>query len=275
MRINKKGLCPTSLAVMLCCSGASGAFASDLSRSAMVQARTATSDSVAFWSSIPVETAMQEWSLSADEWSRYLTLMQGRARYYAERMPPPMVLAMYARDEEERNRYAEAMVQFEYDKAGRLLAVQRAYETAMQRMHPNEKIIDFDLLRARGIRLPGEADPVSAALGDTSDGLQADHTPKLGDQIVLFAAAGCEDACGKKIRTLVERYPYAPLEVYFIGVDGHLLKRWLDAAKLDMNQLKNAGVTLSRDEGQATQYNAEPGTTFVVRGGGLYEIDVK
>ncbi|MGE0116210.1 MAG: hypothetical protein AB7T07_15170 [Steroidobacteraceae bacterium] len=220
----------------------------------------------AHWNQIPPEVATQEWELTAAEWARYLSLMQGRSRYFASEMPPPMVLAMYAKNEAERDRYAEVLARFERDKAERVLAVQRAYDAAMMRLYPQGKIIDLDILRDQGLMSPATVPGLSPDAGDK-------HKPRLGDRLVLFAAPGCEEKCARDIRTLATQYGIAPLEVYFTG-ESPALKTWVEKAGLQIEWLQKHGVTFARDEGQAQQYQASPGTTFIVRGEALYEMAV-
>jgi integrating conjugative element protein (TIGR03759 family) len=227
--------------------------------------RTSSSLAIAPWDGIAAAVATQEWSLSSDEWSRYLTLMQGRARYFATEMPPPMVLAMFARNDAERDHFTELLARFERDKADRLLAVQRSYDAAMARLYPAEKIIDLDILRRQGL-LPASTVPgMSNKASDV-------HLPRFGDRLALFAASGCDD-CGRRVRELVSKYSVAPLEIYFKG-ESDDLKVWLKKVALEPAWLKTNGVTFAKDEGQSEQYQAAPGTAFIVRGEALYEMSL-
>lgn len=255
--------------VMLIMVGVLGSSAhADMSRSnalGITQSRPASGAVTdAHWNQISADIATQEWELNAQEWERYLTLMQGRARYFAGQMPPPMVLAMYAKDDTERDHYAEILARFERDKADRMLVVQRAYDAANARLYPNGKIIDLDILRKQGL-LRSSTVPGLTPNDDDK------HKPRIGDRLVLFAAPGCEEKCGRHIRTLATQYGIAPLEVYFSG-ESDTLKTWVEKAGLQVDWLKKQGVAFSKDEGQAEQYQAAPGTTFIVRGEALYEM---
>lgn len=230
--------------------------------------QASSSLAVAPWDGIPTAVATQEWSLSSDEWSRYLTLMQGRARYFAAEMPPPMVLAMFARNDAERDHFAELLARFERDKADRLLAVQRSYDAAMARLYPSEKIIDLDILRQQGLLPP--ATVASSVPGMSTAATSDVHLPRFGDRLALFAAPSCE-VCGSRVRELASKYSIAPLEIYFKG-ESDDLKNWLKKAALEPAWLKSNGVTFARDEGQSEQYQAAPGTAFIVRGEALYEL---
>lgn len=217
------------------------------------------------WDSLSPDMAAREWQLTVAEWTHYRELMQGRARYFAADMPPLMVLAMYAENEQTRERYAEMLAQYERDKADRILKVQRAYDAAMKRLYPNEKIIDLDLLRQQGM-LPA----TSSALPGVTPPSPDSRIPRFGDTLVLFASSECTD-CADKIRSLVSRFSIAPLEVYFAG-DSAVFKHWLQQSKLQPDWLKQHGVTFAQDEGQSQQYQAAPGTVFIVRDHALLEM---
>lgn len=223
------------------------------------------------WNTMNAELAKQEWNLSAPEWARYQMLMQGRAGYFAGSMPPPMVLGMFAQDNAERDRYAEALARFERDKADRLIAIQRAYDEALMRLYPGENIIDLDILRQRGLLPPATVATSVPGMAQPTGNLNL-HLPRFGDRLALFAAPGCE-RCGNQVRTLASKYSIAPLEVYFAGEPDDL-KNWLLSSKLEPEWLKKNGVTIAKDEGQSTQYEAKPGTVFIVRGEALYEMSL-
>lgn len=217
------------------------------------------------WDSLTPEQAAGAWQLTTAEWNQYRKLMQGPARYYATEMPPLMVLAMYADTDHELTHFAELLAQYERDKADRILKVQRAYDAAMNRLYPNEKIIDLDLLRQQGI-LPQVPSPIPGIAQNAAD----NRTPRFGDTLALFAAPDCS-TCAGKIRTLVTQYGIAPLEVYFAG-DSSAFKKWLQKTNLQPDWLKQHGVTFAQDEGQSQQYKAVPGTVFIVRDGALLEM---
>lgn len=222
---------------------------------------------VAPWDSVSPEVAAREWNLTTSEWNHYRDLMQGRARYFAAEMPPLMVLAMYADSDKTRDHYAEMLAQYERDKADRILKVQRAYDAAMNRLYPDEKIIDLDLLRQQGL---SSQSPLGAAIPGLSQNRSDIHSPRFGDKLALFASPDC-DVCAQRIRTLATSFAIEPLEVYFAG-DSTAFKQWIQATKLQPAWLKQHGVTFSRDEGQSKQYQASPGTVFIVRDHALIEM---
>lgn len=221
-----------------------------------------SSVSIMPWDAIPVDVALSEWKLSGNEWNRYKALMQGRARYYASEMPPPMVLAMFADTDDERNRFVDKLVEYERDRMARLTAVQDAYDVAYKRLYPDEKILDFDKLRAKGLMSKNTESIIPQ---------QDARIPRVGDRIALFASSDCTSECVRKMDILTTRHAIAPLEVYFKGSDTEF-RQWIVAVGLDKKSVSEKHITFARDEGQSEQFKALPGTAFIVREKNLYEI---
>ena len=74
-------------------------------------------------------------------------LMQGiRGSISPETISPIEVLGIHARDEAERQRYADAWARALHEDVDRILAFQRAYDAAGKRLYPNEPLIDVDQL---------------------------------------------------------------------------------------------------------------------------------
>ena len=81
------------------------------------------------------EQHARDWGLSVDEWTRYRDLMQGPLGIYSPNLDPLTALGIEARSDQERQRYAELQVQAEAHRVEKLLAYQRAYDDAWQRLH--------------------------------------------------------------------------------------------------------------------------------------------
>ena len=78
----------------------------------------------------------KDWGLREDEFSRYRELMEGPLGIYSPNLDPLSALGIEARSDEERQRYAEMQVQAESRRVEKLLAYQRAYDEAWQRLYP-------------------------------------------------------------------------------------------------------------------------------------------
>ena len=83
-----------------------------------------------------------EWGLQPQEWARYRELMDGPLGIYSPNLDPLSALGIEARTDEERRRYAELQVQVEARRV-ELLAYQRAYDEAWQRLNPGMQRVNL------------------------------------------------------------------------------------------------------------------------------------
>ena len=74
-----------------------------------------------------------DWGLQPQD-GRYRELMDGPLGIYSPNLDPLSALGIEARTDEERRRYAELQVQIEARRVEKLLAYQRAYDEAWQRL---------------------------------------------------------------------------------------------------------------------------------------------
>ena len=120
------------------------AFAVELSHTQVTE--TGSKDSPAAASAL-ADTDLARarvWGLSETEWHRYRHLMQGiRGSVSPSTISPLEVLGIHARDDEERQRYAEAWVRAMREDVDRILAFQRAYDAAGKRLYPNEPLKSY------------------------------------------------------------------------------------------------------------------------------------
>lgn len=86
----------------------------------------------------------QIWGLSEDEMIRAKVLLKGpRAAFSVENLSPVEALGIHARDEKERQRYAEMFARALQADVERSLAWNRAFQEAQSRLFPNQKVVDF------------------------------------------------------------------------------------------------------------------------------------
>lgn len=97
------------------------------------------------------QIARQVWDLSADELERAKMLLKGpRANFSVPNLSPVEALGIHARSDAERRKYAEKFAKAQHDDTERVLAWAVAYQAAMQRLYPNDKVIDFTGLQTTG-----------------------------------------------------------------------------------------------------------------------------
>ena len=248
-----RGLFSAALAVSLC-----------VAIPAMGQAR----DSAAFKSSIEqsVETSATEridsktlraerWELDASEWQRYQSLMQGiRGSVSPATLSPIEVLGIHARNDDERRRYAEQWAVMMRDDAERILAFQRAYDDAQQRLFAGRLLIDPHALAAvRGNQVE-----------------TAKWVWRPDDRVLFFADTQCP-TCDAVLERLVSQITqFAGIDVYLVDVaagDEDDIREWAASKQIDPLWVSEHKMTLNIDAGalsQVTTYTGQQGQQLPV-----------
>ncbi|MET0003341.1 MAG: TIGR03759 family integrating conjugative element protein [Candidatus Thiodiazotropha sp.] len=172
------------------------------------------------------------WGLSETEWRRYKQLMQGiRGSISPATISPIEVLGIHARDDAERQRYAEVWAQAMYEDAGRILAFQRAYDAATKRLYPNMSLIDIS-------RLPGKA--------------EVKNPFQSGDRLLFFTRPDCP-ACDLLLNKLLKRIDEINgVDIYLTHVDkgdDRAVRDWASNHQIDPDWVRSRRITLNHDGG--------------------------
>lgn len=173
------------------------------------------------------EQHARDWGLNSEEWTRYRDLMQGPLGVYSPNIDPLTALGIEAQSEQERRRYAELQVVAEAQRVEKLLAYQRAYDDAWQRLHA-------DMPR---VILPyaGPAfSPVSTATGGRLAVFVKDACPACDQAVQRLQATGIE------------------FDIYVVGsrVDDALIRAWAQRIGIDPSKVRSGQVTLNHDAGR-------------------------
>ncbi len=182
------------------------------------------------------------WELSEVEWQRYKLLMQGiRGSISPSTISPIEVLGIHARDEAERQRYAEVWAQAMREDVERILAFQRAYDTAGKRLYPNEPLIDIG-------RLPGKVEETSAF--------------QSTDRLLFFARPECpvcDVLMGKLLRRINE---VNGIDIFLMDVpsgDDVAVRDWASSHMIDPEWVRNRQITLNHDGGELDKLTSGQG----------------
>jgi len=172
------------------------------------------------------------WNLSETEWRRYQQLMQGiRGSISPSRISPIEVLGIHARDEAERQRYAETWARAMREDVDRILAFQYAYDAAGKRLYPNEPLIDIH-------RLPGKSKETSA--------LQST------DRLLFFTRPACP-VCDLLIDKLLQRIDeVSGIDIYvteLVPGDDAAVRDWASRHQIEPDWVRSRRVTLNHDGG--------------------------
>jgi integrating conjugative element protein (TIGR03759 family) len=187
-------------------------------------------------------TRARTWNLSEMEWQRYRQLMKGiRGSISPETISPIEVLGIHARDAAERQRYAERWAQKMHEDAERILTFQHAYDEAIQRLYPNEPLIDLS-------RLPETSEKTGSL--------------EPGDRVLFFTRAECP-ACDALFGRLIQKIDViAGIDVYLMG-DGNAndqaVREWARQQGIEPEWVHTRRVTLNHDAGALEQLTRSKG----------------
>ena len=138
-------------------------------------------------------------------------------------------LGIEARTDEERRRYAELQVQVEARRIEKLLAYQRAYDQAWQRLSPGMQRVN---------------------LPDEKPGAGTSANPLRGSgRTAVFVKDGCA-ACGQLVQRL--QSSGTEFDLYMVGSrqDDTRIRDWAKRANVDPARVRSGGITLNHDGGR-------------------------
>lgn len=188
-------------------------------------ARTAQSQERPLIARILDARVPSEWGLNPQEWARYRDLMEGPLGIYSPNLDPLSALGIEARTDEERRRYAELQVQAEARRVEKLLAYQRAYDEAWQRLNPG----------MQRVNLPDDKPGTAAIRGS--------------GRTAVFVKDGCV-ACGQLVQRL--QSSGAEFDLYMVGSrqDDARIRDWAKRANIDSARVRSGSITLNHDGGR-------------------------
>ena len=182
------------------------------------------------------------WDLSVTEWRRYQQLMQGiRGSISPSTISPIEVLGIHARDEAERQQYAEAWARAMREDVDRILSFQSAYDTAVNRLYPNEPLIAIN-------RLPGKSAETSAL-----------HST---DRLLFFTHPACP-VCDVLMDKLLKRLgEVSGIDIYLTELvpgDDAAVRDWASSHRIKPEWVRSRRVTLNHDGGALKKLTNEHG----------------
>ena len=186
------------------------------------------------------ESLARDWGLQAEEWARYRRLMEGPLGVYSPNLDPLTALGIEAHTDEERRRYAELQVRAEARRTEKLLAYQRAYDTAWKRLHPTLQ-------------------PV--VLAGASDGAS---TSSASSRLAVFVKAECPpcEQRGKQLQAAG-----TAVDLYMVGSrqDDARIRQWAVLAGIDPAKVRARTITLNHDAGRWLSLGVQGELPAVVR----------
>lgn len=134
-------------------------FAFIISSSVMASDVVTISDDV-----VKSTLSAENWQLSKSEWSRYQELMNKPEAYGLVDNNPLVVLGQFARNDEERQRYATRLVALDKKRIDGLLALDKAYRNAWETLYPTLTPIAQSLPERVSLFVTANCDPCIDAL---------------------------------------------------------------------------------------------------------------
>lgn len=224
------------------CVNAAGPVRTSDATTALVQSESSAS------ALTPLARARAErWGLSSIEWQRVESLMTGiRGSISPANISPIEVLGIHARDDAERQKYAERWAQLMREDVDRILAFQRAYDEAGRRLYPSEQRI-ADL----GVPKPPEVDT----------GL----TPQ--DRILFFSTPRC-GACDALLQDVLRQMDrIAGIDIYLSQIapsDTASVRSWAARRGISREWVKTGRVTLNFEAGTLAKLGQDKATLPVI-----------
>jgi integrating conjugative element protein (TIGR03759 family) len=191
--------------------------------------------------------AARHWGLTEQEWTRFEEIQRGPRGYWSPSLDPLTTLGVEARDDAERQRYAELQVRLEAARAERELAYQRAYDEAWQRLYPGL------------LPIQGAATPL--------------HSP-VASRMALFVGRDCAP-CRERARQL--QAGGSAFDLYLVDShnDDQLLRDWARQAGIEPARVQRRQITLNHDHGlwQRLGQDAQLPASFQLREGRWQRLD--
>ncbi|WP_411832902.1 TIGR03759 family integrating conjugative element protein [Pseudoxanthomonas mexicana] len=187
------------------------------------------------------EDQARDWGLRPEEWVRYRELMQGPLGLSSPNLDPLTALGIEARSDEERRRFAELQVQIEARRVEKLLAYQRAYDAAWQRLAPG----------MQRVNLPGAG---AAPPGMT----------QAGERIAVFIKDACS-GCDETVQRM--QAEGVSFDIYVVGSRGDdaRIREWARRIRIDPAKVRSGHITLNHDGGRWLSLGVQGELPAVVR----------
>ncbi|AOU64453.1 TIGR03759 family integrating conjugative element protein [Legionella pneumophila] len=173
------------------------------------------------------------WELTTDEEKRYVLLMQNKSKLYYEglRQTPIDILGLNARNETERNHYAELAAKQEAQKVAKNIAWNNAFYKAYNKLFANVPVVgDFD----PSPYSPYAHKPVQLSQGDTLYFFIKEQDAVKTILLMLFDA--------------IEQTPNARLHLMLLDMNDTTIQIWANQHQIPQHLVNGGRITLNHGE---------------------------
>ncbi|KTD10049.1 bile acid beta-glucosidase [Legionella hackeliae] len=173
------------------------------------------------------------WGLTSDEEKRYVLLMQNKSKLYYKglRQTPIDILGLNARNETERNHFAELAARQEAQKVAKNIAWNNAFYKAYNKLFVNVPVIgDFD----PSPYSPYAHKPVQLSQGDTLFFFIKEQDSVKTILLMLFDA--------------IEQTPNARLHLMLLDMNDTTIQIWANQHQIPQHLVNGGRITLNHGE---------------------------
>jgi len=190
-----------------------------------------------------VEQSAKNFGVTAQEWTRYRSIMDGEGRFHWKDTDPRVVLGIYSKNATQRKKYAEIMARREYELNKNFIEFNQEYVEAFQRLYGNEPIMDIT--------------KVAAFQNQYSTTNYGSTKPKgllsAGDRIVLFVSTDCT-SCDSYFRQVRKVQEFSALDVYFVNDSREKITQWAKEMEISRDDVSSGNITLNSDTEMYAKY---------------------
>lgn len=173
------------------------------------------------------------WGLNLDEEKRYVFLMQNKSKLYYKglRQTPLDILGLNARNETERNHFAEIAAKQEAQKVAKNIAWNNAFHKAYNKLFANIPVVgDFD----PSPYSPYAHKPVQLSPGDTLYFFIKETDAIKTILLMLFEA--------------LEKTPNTQLHLMLLDMDDTTIQLWANLHQIPQSLVANGRISLNHGE---------------------------
>lgn len=173
------------------------------------------------------------WGLTTDEEKRYVLLMQNKSKFYYEglRQTPIDILGLNARNEHERNHFAELAARQEAQKVAKNIAWNNAFYKAYNKLFANVPVVgEFD----PSPYSPYAHKPVQLSQGDTLYFFIKEQDAVKTILLMLFDA--------------IEQTPDARLHLMLLDMNDTTIQIWANQHQIPQHLVNGGRISLNHGE---------------------------
>lgn len=188
-------------------------------------------------------TLPQNWGLVGEDWDTYRILQQGEAGLYYQHMEPAFVLAMYADNPADRQRYMEIFVRRDDARRQRLLDANREFILMRKQLFPRQNKFDESFIA------------MWESISTSTYGQPQLSTGQIERQRIYITIRDC-DACLQVVEKRIKRN--LPFDLFFLDAQTDTdIQTWARQARIPMDRVDAGLITLNYADIDLASISAE------------------